>query len=158
MGSEGDPWMMDGTYEATDLGKGWVALRLDGYARVGGARANVSHACVVVDMNRGELLWPAQELGQEQIALLTDWTGRMLRREARQADLTKPEENMFLDNGAPITKETPLCFTGIGLRVSFEPGAVTRYLPTVGPGVVIPRRLLPRLFPKGSRLADVAGS
>jgi hypothetical protein len=157
LGSAADPYpyvMMAG-YQAASLGHGWVNLRITGYSRTGGARANVGDTCYLVDIPRGRLFSSAELLDDDQRRTLTEWVERRLRMSARNARLDA-EDGEYYRNAAPVTAQTSLCLTADGLEVAFAPGEVTRYVPTRGPSVLIPRRLLSRLVGSGSPLAELA--
>ena len=152
--SRTDPYLMSASYEAVDLGGGWVNLRLTGYARTGGARPTVGQDCVLVDAGHGKLYRSGELLSDAQRATLTLWVEQRLRMMARNAQLNLDDENYYA-NAAPVSERTSLCLTSEGLEVAFNPGDITKYMPTAGPSVFIPKKLLARLTTEGSVLAGV---
>ena len=153
-GSPSERYFMGADYEAVDLGGGWVNLRLKGYARTGGPRATVGQDCVLVDSAHAKLYRSGELLNEAQRVTLTSWVERRLRMMARNAQLNLDDDNYYA-NAAPISEKTSLCLTREGLEVAFNPGEITKYLPTAGPSVFIPRKLLARLVTEGSVLATL---
>ncbi|MBN1605931.1 MAG: hypothetical protein JW940_04830 [Polyangiaceae bacterium] len=154
LGSDESPYVVDGGYEAVSLGHGWVNLRIEGYARTGGASANVSGTCFLVDLARGRLYRSRELLDDDQRKTLTQWVERRLRMDARNARLDA-EDSDFFENAAAVSPETSLCLSPDGLEVAFYPGEVTKHMPTRGPSVLIPKARVTRLVASGSPLAEL---
>ena len=152
-GTKSDPDYMGATYEAADLGGGWLNVRLKGYTRTGG-RSTAAQDCVLVDSAHGKLYESAELLNEAQRATLTGWVEQRLRMMARNAQLDLDDENYFR-NAAPVSDQTALCLTPEGLEVAFNPGEITKTLPALGPNVFIPSKLLARLAIEGSAFAAV---
>lgn len=110
--------------------------------------------CVLVDSAHGRLYKSAELLNEAQRATLTACVEQRLRMMARNARLDLDDDNYYR-NAAPVSEQTSLCLTTEGLEVAFNPWEITKYVPTPGPSVFIPRKLLDRLAIEGSVFARV---